>query len=131
VILGIDLGTTNSAAAIWRNGAPELIPNRLGHVLTPSAVSIDEAGHVLVGLPARERQATHAGQTVTAFKRFMGTNRNTRLGNRDFLPEELSALVLRSLKQDAEAHLGEPVTEAVITVPVAPASSPASKSSAC
>jgi len=117
VILGIDLGTTNSAAAIWRNGAPELIPNRLGHVLTPSAVSIDEAGHVLVGLPARERQATHAGQTVTAFKRFMGTNRNTRLGNRDFLPEELSALVLRSLKQDAEAHLGEPVTEAVITVP--------------
>ena len=117
MILGIDLGTTNSAAAIWRNGAPELIPNRLGHVLTPSAVSIDEAGHVLVGLPARERQATHAGQTVTAFKRFMGTNRNTRLGNRDFLPEELSALVLRSLKQDAEAHLGEPVTEAVITVP--------------
>jgi molecular chaperone HscC len=117
MILGIDLGTTNSAAAIWRDGAPTLVPNRLGEMLTPSAVSIDDTGAVLVGRPARERMASHAGQTATAFKRYMGTNHQIRLGKRDFSAEELSALVLRSLKEDAEALLGEPVTEAVITVP--------------
>ncbi|HEX8655387.1 MAG TPA: molecular chaperone HscC [Allosphingosinicella sp.] len=117
MIIGIDLGTTNSAAAVWRDGASVLIPNRLGQVLTPSAVSIDESGTVLVGMAARERQASHPRQTVTAFKRYMGTARNTDLGGRRFSPEELSALVLRSLKSDAEAFLGEPVREAVITVP--------------
>ncbi len=119
MIVGIDLGTTNSAVAIWRDGRAELIPNSLGHVLTPSAVSLDEqsGGAVLVGLPARERQSTHPGQTATAFKRYMGSSRLTHLGKRGFLPEELSALVLRSLKEDAEAFLGAPVTEAVITVP--------------
>jgi molecular chaperone HscC len=117
MILGIDLGTTNSVAAIWRDGAPVLIPNRLGHVLTPSAVSIDDDGVVTVGLAARERQVKYPGKTATAFKRYMGTNRRITLGRRDFAPEDLSALVLRSLKEDAEAFLGEPVTEAVITVP--------------
>ncbi|MGZ6015135.1 MAG: Hsp70 family protein, partial [Phenylobacterium sp.] len=118
MIVGIDLGTTNSAVGVWRDGRAELIPNSLGHLLTPSAVSLDEfTGEVLVGLAARERQSTRAGSTATAFKRYMGSSRVTRLGKRDFLPEELSALVLRSLKADAEAYLGEPVTEAVITVP--------------
>ena len=117
MIIGIDLGTTNSAAAIWRDGEAVLIPNRLGHVLTPSAVSVDEDGRILVGLAARERQASHPDRTVTAFKRYMGTSRNTRLASHNFSPEELSALVLRSLKEDAEQFLGEEVLEAVITVP--------------
>jgi molecular chaperone HscC len=117
MIIGIDLGTTNSAAAVFRDGAAELIPNRLGHFLTPSAVSIDTNGDIITGLAARERMASHPDTTVTAFKRYMGTQRTTRLGKRSFAPEELSALVLRSLKADAEAFLGQEVTEAVITVP--------------
>ena len=119
MIVGIDLGTTNSAVSVWRDGAATLIPNSLGHVLTPSAVSVDEAadGQVLVGLAARERMSTHPALTATAFKRYMGSTRKTRLGKKDFLPEELSALLLARLKADAEAFLGEPVTEAVITVP--------------
>jgi molecular chaperone HscC len=119
LLIGIDLGTTNSAVGVWRDGRAELIPNSLGHLLTPSAVSLDEGagGEVMVGLGARERQSTHPNLTATAFKRYMGSARVTRLGQRDFLPEELSALVLRQLKADAEAFLGEAVTEAVITVP--------------
>ncbi|HEY8616743.1 MAG TPA: molecular chaperone HscC [Phenylobacterium sp.] len=117
MIVGIDLGTTNCAVGVWRDGRPELIPNSLGHRLTPSAVSVDEDGAILVGLPARERQTTHPQNTATAFKRYMGSTRRTRLGKHEFLPEDLSALVLQRLKGDAEAFLGEPVTEAVITVP--------------
>lgn len=117
MILGIDLGTTNSAVAVWRDGRASLIPNSLGHVLTPSAVSVDEHGQIIVGLAARERQTTHPGFTATAFKRYMGTRRAVRLGNKEFLPEELSAMVLRSLKADAEAFLGHAVDQAVITVP--------------
>ena len=118
MIVGIDLGTTNSAVAVWREGRPQLIPNSLGSYLTPSAVSVDEAGQVLVGMAARERQVTHPALTATTFKRWMGTQRQTRLGQKQaFYPEELAALVLRSLKADAEAFLNEPVTEAVITVP--------------
>ena len=117
MIIGIDLGTTNSAAAVWRDGEAVLIPNRLGQVLTPSAVHLDAGGEVVVGMAARERQASHPRRTATAFKRYMGTARETKLGDRAFSAEELSALVLRSLKEDAEAFLGAPVTEAVITVP--------------
>jgi len=117
MIIGIDLGTTNSACAVWKDGAATLIPNRLGQTLTPSAVSIDAGGAVLVGVAARDRQASHPDATATAFKRYMGTKRTTRLGGRDYSAEELSALVLRSLKEDAETYLGEAVTEAVITVP--------------
>jgi len=116
VIIGIDLGTTNSAVAVYRDERAILIPNRLGHMLTPSAVSVDDNA-VLVGLTARERQATHPAETATAFKRYMGTSRRFALGKRTFSPEDLSALVLRSLREDAEAYLGEPVREAVITVP--------------
>ena len=117
MIVGIDLGTTNSAIAIWRDGMSQLVPNALGDMLTPSAVSMDAAGTLLVGLAARDRQTTHPRDTATAFKRLMGTQQPTRLGKAEFLPEDLSALVLRSLKADAEAFTGVSVTEAVITVP--------------
>jgi len=117
MIIGIDLGTSNSAVAVWRDGQPVLIPNSLGHSLTPSAVSVEKDGSVLVGLPARERLITHPQATAVAFKRYMGTDRAVSLGGHSYLPHDLSALVLRSLKADAEAFLGETVTEAVITVP--------------
>lgn len=115
--LGIDLGTTNSLAAIYRDGEAHLIPNAHGHVLTPSAVSLADDGTLLVGLAARERLASHPGQTAVTFKRWMGTDKLTRLGNKDYRAEELSAMVLKSLKADAEAWLGAEVTEAVVTVP--------------
>jgi molecular chaperone HscC len=117
VIVGIDLGTTNSAVAVWRGGEAQLVPNALGDYLTPSAISIGDNDEVIVGLPARDRRETHPGRTATAFKRLMGTQQRTKLGRHLFDPEQLSALVLGSLKADAEAFLGEPVTEAVITVP--------------
>ena len=115
--LGIDLGTTNSVAAVWRDGATVLIPNSLGHVLTPSVVSLSDDDRILVGLPARERLSTHPARTAAVFKRYMGAERQFTLGTRSFRPDELSALVLRSLRADAEAHLGERITDAVITVP--------------
>jgi molecular chaperone HscC len=115
--LGIDLGTTNSLAALFRDGAVELVPNSLGDRLTPSAVSIDAGGHVLVGLAARERLATAPNDTAVGFKRWMGSDHKLRLRGRDYRPEELSALVLRTLKQDAEAHAGQRFDSAVITVP--------------
>ncbi|HWT12914.1 MAG TPA: molecular chaperone HscC [Allosphingosinicella sp.] len=117
MIVGIDLGTTNSAIGLWGAHGAELIPNRMGDTLTPSAVSISDGGEVLVGLAARERQSTHPERTATAFKRYMGTKQTCRLGGQTYSAEDLSALVLRSLKADAEAWLGEPVEQAVITVP--------------
>ncbi len=116
-IIGIDLGTTNSLAAVWRNGRSELIPNAAGEFLTPSAVSVDEDGSILVGRAARDRLISHPERTAARFKRFMGTEKTFRLGGRTFTPEELSALVLRSLREDAEAYLKEPVEEAVVSVP--------------
>ena len=115
--IGIDLGTTNSLIAQFINGETRLIPNRLGHFLTPSVVSIGDDGKILIGLAARERLRTAPQSTASAFKRFMGTDKTFKLGNKTFRAEELSALLLRSLKEDAEAFLGEAVDEAVITVP--------------
>ncbi|MBX3626173.1 MAG: molecular chaperone HscC [Rhizobacter sp.] len=117
MIVGIDLGTTNSLVGVFRDGRPQLIPNAVGDLLTPSAVALDAQGHTLVGLPARERMGSDPTSVQQGFKRWMGTDKRLRLGQRDFRAEELSAMVLRSLKADAEAFLGEPVTEAVITVP--------------
>lgn len=117
MIIGIDLGTTNSLVAIWRDGKAQLIPNSLGEVLTPSCVSLDEDGTILVGRAARERLQTHPERTAAVFKRYMGSDKKIRLADREFRAEELSSFVLKSLKADAEAFLGEAVTEAVITVP--------------
>jgi len=117
MIVGIDLGTTNSLVAAWKDGKAHLIPNALGHKLTPSCVSINEQGDVLVGLPARDRLLSNPASSVAFFKRYMGTDRRFQLGARSFRPEELSTLVLKALVADAEAYLGEKVTEAVITVP--------------
>lgn len=116
-IIGIDLGTTNSLAAVWKNGKSQLIPNAAGEFLTPSVVSVDEDGTILVGRTAKDRLITHRSATACCFKRTMGTDRIYRLGSHSFRAEDLSALVLRQLKADAENWLGEPVTEAVISVP--------------
>ena len=117
MIVGIDLGTTNSLIAYFDGEKPVVIPNRLGKMLTPSVVSIDEEGTTYVGETARVRGMTHPEETASCFKRSMGTKREYRLGNRVFSATELSALVLKYLKEDAETWLGEPVTEAVISVP--------------
>lgn len=117
MIIGIDLGTTNSLAAYYTEDGPKIIPNRLGERLTPSAVSIDENNEVYVGRSALERMAVHPEEGASLFKRSMGSRKEFQLGKRIFSAEELSSFVLRSLKEDAEYYLGEPVTEAVISVP--------------
>ncbi|MBE5883098.1 MAG: molecular chaperone HscC [Lachnospiraceae bacterium] len=117
MIVGIDLGTTNSLVAYFSEEGPKIIPNRLGKNLTPSVVSVDEEGNVYVGETARERMSLYPDSVAMAFKRSMGTEREYTLGGRKFKPEELSSMVLRALKEDAEAYLGEEVTEAVISVP--------------
>ncbi|ANF97568.1 molecular chaperone HscC [Paenibacillus bovis] len=116
-MIGIDLGTTNSLVGCWTEAGPKLIPNVLGKYLTPSVVSVDDNGEVLVGQIAKERMITHPQVTASAFKRYMGTEKRYPLGRYTFTPEELSSFVIRSLKEDAEAHLGHPVTGAVISVP--------------
>tara|TARA_Y100001934_G_scaffold282241_1_gene395061 strand:+ start:6045 stop:7733 length:1689 start_codon:yes stop_codon:yes gene_type:complete len=116
-IIGIDLGTTNSACGLWTDDGVTLIPNRLGEVLTPSVVGVDKNGEIIVGRTARQRLINHSDRTVAAFKRLMGTDHKVKLGKQTFTATELSSLVLRSLKEDAETFLGEPVTEAVISVP--------------
>lgn len=115
--IGIDLGTTNSLIAQFHNGETHLIPNQHGHFLTPSVISVAEDGSILTGIAARERLSTAPTLTASAFKRFMGTDKTFHLGKRTFRAEELSALILKSLKEDAEAFLGEPVCDVVLTVP--------------
>lgn len=117
MLVGIDLGTTHSLIGCYGENGATLFPNALGELLTPSVVSLDEQGHVLVGQAARDRMVSHPAASVASFKRWMGSSRETRLGSRAFRPEELSALILRALVVDAEAALGEKVTEAVISVP--------------
>ncbi len=117
MLIGIDLGTTNSLVACFRNGKAEIIPNRLGENLTPSVVSVDSKGTVYVGRSAKERAMLHPLESASVFKRSMGTDREYTLGDWKLRAEELSSLVLRSLKEDAEAYLGEPVTDAIISVP--------------
>lgn len=117
MIVGIDLGTTNSLVAVWKDDASVLVPNALGELLTPSVVGLDDEGRILVGQAARERLHTHPSLTTALFKRHMGSAHQTALGNHVFRPEELSALVLRSVKEDVERAYGETVVEAVISVP--------------
>ncbi|NTI46615.1 molecular chaperone HscC [Agrobacterium rhizogenes] len=116
-IIGIDLGTSNSLAAVWSETGAELIVNALGETLTPSAVSMADDGTVLVGRAAVDRLITHPDRSVASFKRWMGSAKNTELADKSWRPEELSALVLKSLKDDVESALGTEITEAVISVP--------------
>lgn len=115
-LLGIDLGTTNSLCGVFDDG-PRLLPNALGQRLTPSVVGVLPGGEIVVGDAARELAVAHPERTAARFKRWMGTDRTYELGGRTLAPHELSALVLRCLKADAEAVLGEPVSQAVVTVP--------------
>ena len=117
MIVGIDLGTTNSLVAAFTEEGPVIIPNRLGKHLTPSVVSVDENGNVYVGETAQERRNLYPDSVAQAFKRSMGTDRTYDLSGKKFRPEELSSMILRYLKEDAEVYLGEEVTEAVISVP--------------
>ncbi len=117
MIIGIDLGTTNSLVAYFTEEGPKIIPNRLGKNLTPSVVSIDEEQQVYVGDLAAERMLLYPDSAASVFKRDMGSKKQFKLLNKTFLAEELSSLVLRALKEDAESYLGEPVEEAVISVP--------------
>ena len=116
-VIGIDLGTTNSLGCVYRNGKAELIPNAYGSYLTPSVVSMTEDGKLIVGQPAKDRLITHPERTVSSFKKDMGTGRSWKLGEKSFLPEELSSLVIRSIVEDAQNYLGEEIEEAVISVP--------------
>ena len=115
-LIAIDLGTTNSLVGIYQDGQAQIIPNAYGTLTTPSALALDEQGRLLVGQAALELR--HSGATVlTSFKRLMGTDKKLTLGDRSFTATELSALILQSLKRDAETALGQPVYEAIITVP--------------
>lgn len=117
MIVGIDLGTTNSLVACFTEEGPQIIPNRLGRNLTPSVVSIDEEEQIYVGDSAVERNQLYPNSTASVFKRDMGNQRQFHLLDKTFSAEELSSFVLRALKEDAEHYLGEEVTEAVISVP--------------
>lgn len=117
MIVGIDLGTTNSLVAYFSPEGPKIIPNRLGKHLTPSIVSVDEDGNVYVGETAKERMSLYPDSVASTFKRSMGSDREYVLSGKKYRAEELSSLVLRALKEDAETFLGESVTEAVISVP--------------
>lgn len=117
MIVGIDLGTTNSLIAYYTDEGPKIIPNRLGENLTPSVVSIDEEENVYVGKTARERMRLYPQSSAAVFKRDMGSDKKYELSGKEFTAEELSSFVLRSLKEDAEAFLGEEIEEAVISVP--------------
>jgi len=120
-IIGIDLGTSNSAAAVLRGGRPVIIPSAegisLGGKAFPSFVAIGGDGTILIGEPARRQATANPEGTATAFKRLMGTRQKVRLRDREFTPEQLSAFLLQKIKRDAEAFLGEAVNDAVVTVP--------------
>ena len=116
-VIGIDLGTTNSLASIWKNGKIELIPNTFGEYLTPSVVSFGEDGEIYVGNVAKERLITAPAISFAEFKRNMGTDYQYSANGKYYTAEDLSSFVLRRLREDAEAYLGEKVTEAVISVP--------------
>ena len=139
-IIGIDLGTTNSAMAVMQSGKPDIIANSEGNRTTPSVVAINKNGERLVGQVARRQQVTNSSNTIYEVKRLIGRKFDdaevqrdlklmgyeivkgnggvkVKMGDKEYSPEEISAMILGKLKADAEAFLGEPVTEAVITVP--------------
>lgn len=116
-IIGIDLGTTNSCVAVVEGGRPTVIPNAEGQRTTPSVVAFAKSGERLVGDPAKRQAVTNAPRTIASVKRKMGSDERIPIDGKCFSPQEISAMILQKLKADAEAYLGEPVTEAVITVP--------------
>jgi molecular chaperone DnaK len=115
--VGIDLGTTNSVVAVLEGGEPTVIANAEGARTTPSVVAFAKSGEVLVGEVAKRQAVTNVDRTIRSVKRHMGTDWKTDIDGKDFTPQQISAFVLQKLKRDAEAYLGEPVTDAVITVP--------------
>lgn len=116
-VIGIDLGTTNSCVAVVENGTPVIIPSSAGGRTTPSIVAFTKNGERLIGEPARRQAVTNAERTISSVKRHMGTNWTTRIDGKEYKPQTVSAMILTQIKKDAEEFLGEPVTEAVITVP--------------
>ncbi|MBQ7557770.1 MAG: molecular chaperone DnaK [Lachnospiraceae bacterium] len=116
-IIGIDLGTTNSCVAVMEGGKPTVIANAEGSRTTPSVVAFTKTGERLVGEPAKRQAVTNADKTISSIKRDMGTDRRKNIDGKDYTPQQISAMILQKLKADAEAYLGEKVTEAVITVP--------------
>jgi len=116
-VIGIDLGTTNSCVAVLEGGEPIIIPNAEGNRTTPSIVAFAKNGERLVGETAKRQAITNPDRTVTSIKREMGTNHNVSIDGKEYTPQDISAYILMKLKSDAEAYLGEKVTDAVITVP--------------
>ncbi|MEE5989741.1 MAG: molecular chaperone DnaK [Lachnospiraceae bacterium] len=116
-IIGIDLGTTNSCVAVMEGGQPSVIANTEGARTTPSIVAFTKTGERLVGEPAKRQAVTNADKTIASIKRDMGTDRGRTIDGKKYSPQQISAMILQKLKADAESHLGEKVTEAVITVP--------------
>src|SRR6201747_2307458 len=115
--VGIDLGTTNSVVSVLEGGEPTVIANSEGARTTPSVVAFAKNGEVLVGEVAKRQAVTNVDRTIRSVKRHMGTDWKVKLDDKTFTPQQISAFVLQKLKRDAEAHLGETVTDAVITVP--------------
>jgi molecular chaperone DnaK len=115
--VGIDLGTTNSCVAVMEGGEPVVIPNAEGSRTTPSVVGFSKTGERLVGVTAKRQAILNPERTISSIKREMGTDHKVKIDDKSYTPEEISAMILQKLKADAEAYLGEPVTQAVITVP--------------
>ena len=116
-IIGIDLGTTNSCVAVIEGGNPAVIANSEGSRTTPSVVAFQKNGERIVGQVAKRQAVTNADRTIMSIKRHMGENYSVNIDGKSYTPPEISAMILSKLKQDAESYLGEPVTQAVITVP--------------
>ena len=116
-LIGIDLGTTNSCVAVMEGGRPTVITNAEGSRTTPSVVAFSKSGERLVGEVAKRQAAMNPDRTISSIKREMGSTRRIQIGRDKYLPQEISAMILDKLKRDAESYLGEPVTDAVITVP--------------
>ena len=116
-IIGIDLGTTNSCVSVMEGGEAVVIPNAEGHRTTPSVVAFSKTGERMVGQVAKRQAITNPDRTISSIKREMGSNYKVSIDGKNYTPQEISAMILQKLKADAEAYLGQTVTEAVITVP--------------
>ncbi|HHY51824.1 MAG TPA: Hsp70 family protein, partial [Clostridiales bacterium] len=116
-IIGIDLGTTNSCVAVMEGGEVVVIPNAEGARTTPSVVAFNKDGERMVGQVAKRQAVTNPDRTIISIKRHMGSDYRVKIDDKSFTPQQISAMILQKLKADAEAYLGQPVTEAVITCP--------------